>query len=82
MKPDNGEMKMRGTSNRYGSKRDLAEFEAKIMKREQAHNREANFGSGRADGLSKMFGKLADEYAIYEACAPTPHKSFDEWLKS
>jgi len=52
------------------------------MKREQAHNREANFGSGRADGLSKMFGKLADEYAIYEACAPAPHKSFDEWLKS
>ena len=33
-------------------------------KREQAHNREANFGSGRADGLSKMFGKLADEYGF------------------
>ena len=73
---------MRGTSNRYGNKRDLAEFEAKIMKREQAHNREANFGSGRADGLSKMFGKLSDEYAIYKACAPVPHKSFDEWLQS
>jgi len=52
------------------------------MKREQAHNREANFGSGRADGLSKMFGKLSDEYAIYKACAPVPHKSFDEWLQS
>ena len=78
---------MRGTSNRYGNKRDLAEFEAKIMKREQAHNREANFGSDRADGLSSwrlapMFGKLADEYAIYKACAPVPHKSFDEWLQS
>jgi hypothetical protein len=33
-------------------------------------------------GFSKMFGKLADEYEIYKACAPTPHKSFDEWLKS
>jgi hypothetical protein len=76
-------MKMRGTDNRYGSKRDLAEFEAKTMRsRELAHSREANFGSGRADGLSKMFGKLADEYAIYEACAPAPHKSFDEWLNS
>ena len=52
------------------------------MKREQAHNREANFGSGRADGLSKMFGNLSDEYAIYKACAPVPHKSFDEWLQS
>ena len=53
-----------------------------VMKREQAHNREANFGSGRADGLSKMFGKLADEYEIYKANAPAPHKSFDEWLNS
>ena len=97
----NGEMKMRARDNRYGSKRDLAEFNAKTMRREQAHSREANFGSGRADelskimraeqgfehqagmpGLSKMFGKLADEYAIYKACAPAPHKSFDEWLES
>jgi len=33
-------------------------------------------------GLSKMFGKLADEYEIYKANAPAPHKSFDEWLNS
>ncbi len=72
---------MRARDNRYGSKRDLAEFNAKTMRREQAHSREANFGSGRADELSKMFGKLADEYAIYKACAPAPHKSFGEWLE-
>jgi hypothetical protein len=70
-------MKMRGTGNRYGTKRALAEFEAKTMKAEQDFERQAGM-----PGLSKMFGKLADEYAIYKACAPAPHKSFDEWLES
>jgi hypothetical protein len=76
MKPDNRGMKMYKTVTVSMSPA------AREMKRQRAHNREANFGSGRADGLSKMFGKLADEYAIYEACAPAPHKSFDEWLQS
>jgi len=71
MKPDNEEMKMRNGHQQQTQ-----------WRRERAHSREANFGSGRADGLSKMFGKLADEYAIYKACAPAPHKSFDEWLES
>jgi hypothetical protein len=72
----NGEMKMYKTVTISMSP---AAWE---MKRQRAHSREANFGSGRADELSKMFGKLADEYAIYKACAPAPHKSFDEWLES
>ena len=76
MKPDNEEMKMYKTVTVSMSPA------AREMKRQRAHSREANFGSGRADGLSKMFGKLADEYAIYKACAPAPHKSFDEWLES
>ena len=46
------------------------------MKREQDFERNNN------PGLSKMFGKLADEYEIYKANAPAPHKSFDEWLPS
>ena len=50
--------------------------------RERAYSREANFGSGRKDGLSSMFGKLSEEYEIYKSCAPAPHKSFDEWLNS
>jgi len=41
-----------------------------------------NFGSDKKAGLSKMFGKLKDEYEIYLAYAPAPHKSFDEWLNS
>jgi len=68
---------MRATDNRYGSKRDLAEFEAKTMRAEQDFERQAGM-----PGLSKMFGKLADEYEIYKACAPAPHKSFEQWLES
>jgi len=56
------------------------------MKRERASERSSSISSHSLTagdlGLSKMFGKLADEYAIYEACAPAPHKSFDEWLNS
>ena len=44
--------------------------------------REQDFERNNKSGLSKMFGKLADEYEIYKANAPAPHKSFDEWLKS
>ena len=67
---------MRARDNRYGSKRDLAEFNAKTMRAEQDFEHQAGM-----PGLSKMFGKLADEYAIYKACAPAPHKSFGEWLE-
>ena len=44
--------------------------------------RERDFERNNNPGLSKMFGKLADEYEIYKANAPAPHKSFDEWLTS
>jgi len=71
MEPDNGEMKMR---NGYQQQTQ--------WRRERVHSREANFGSGRRDLLSRMFGKLNDEYEIYKANAPAPHKSFDEWLES
>lgn len=59
--------------------------ELRLRNRERAHGREANFGSGRVDGLSKMFGKLKDEYAIYETNASALGwrvKSFNEWLNS
>jgi len=52
------------------------DFERHTMKREQDFERNNN------PGLSKMFGKLADEYEIYKANAPAPHKSFNEWLNS
>ena len=41
-------------------------------------------GSSKID-VSRMFGKLKDEYAIYEANAKSLGwriKSFDEWLNS
>ena len=44
--------------------------------------RERDFERNNKSGFSKMFGKLADEYEIYKANAPAPHKSFDEWLNS
>ena len=76
MKPDNRGMKMYKTVTVSMSPA------AREMKRQRAHSREANFGSGRRDLLSRMFGKLNDEYEIYKANAPAPHKSFDEWLNS
>ena len=44
--------------------------------------RERDFERNNKSGFSKMFGKLADEYEIYKANVPAPHKSFDEWLSS
>ena len=58
----------------------------RTMKREQDFERSNSISRHNLTasdlGLSKMFGKLADEYEIYKANAPAPHKSFDEWLTS
>jgi len=51
----------------------------RFRSRERASERRAR------TGVSKMFGKLKDEYAIYEVNAKNlgwQIKSFDEWLNS
>ena len=53
----------------------------RFRSRERASARRARTGVG----VSKMFGKLKDEYAIYETNASALGwrvKSFNEWLNS
>ena len=55
------------------------------MKRSAARERASDRRAAYGVGVSKMFGKLKDEYAIYETNASALGwrvKSFNEWLNS